>query len=382
METIITILNRFAYVGCALYAVFIFYNARITKEKSINLTFSKGAKTFLLLILVVYWTLLLGLQDNVGTDYPNYYRYFDTGDTGLFYRNKEYGFLIIANFIARCNWDPQVGFIIFSCIESLCFVAFLLQMRIEKIELFLFIYFCCGTSFINSQNALRQYAAMYVFLLAIHYLIKKASLKNIIMFVIVVIVASLFHRSAILLLTFYLVKPLLKVNNKRIWMLALIISIVICVKGIDTLVVAFVRNTPYKSYLDSAYFLEGNRRNMVNIITKLIYVPFYFHYLMRGYSELRNDRYKYLVNIGYICFCFKIMSMSSFFLARFALYFDCLGYIPLYFYFRWLLENNKMHNGNRILVLLIFVCIIVGPFMLKTLAFPKNEYLYKSIILK
>lgn len=364
-----------AYVCCTLYSFFLIYFLVGSWQNSSVVLTSKGLK-FILFFPAFYWLLLLGMQYYVGSDYPTYYKLFETNKTGLYQKSFEYSFVFICNFINKLNIPPQTGFFIVSFVDVLFFCLFLSKFNFERPDLFLAIYFCCATAFVNQQNALRQYAAMNIFLFAFYFAYKRKFLE----FLFLIIFASTFHRTAILLILIYPFAMFFKIENKKLYIIELFLGVLFCFKGIDCFVVWFVKFTPYSFYLDSDYFLEGNRKSLLNIATKLIYLPFFIRTIK--FSEKFSEKEKFLFHSGICFYSIKLVSMSSFFLGRFAMYFDVLSYMPLYLYFFYLIKDKTIKKYLKISELFIFLCAVIGPYLLKTIVSPDREYLYQSILLK
>lgn len=364
-----------AYVFCALYSVFLIYFL-IGQYQTKTVLLEKSAYSFILLFPAAYWILLLGLQYYVGTDYPAYYMLFRTNRTGLYKGNKEYGFVLVCAIIEKLGLPAQSGFFIISFIDVLFFCLFFTKFHFHRPDLFLLIYFCCATSFINQMNALRQYVAMNVFCFAFYFLYKKKPIK----YLLCILFASVFHRSAILLAVFYPMRMLFKRNSKRLCFVELLLGILFSFKGLDSVIIWFVGFTPYRYYLDSIYFLERNQAGFTNMLTKLIYIPFFIGAIRHMDSYSAKDRF--LVHSGIFFFSIKLMSMSSFFLRRFAMYFDLLSYLPLYVYLVLLISGGKSKSSVKVFELFLFLCVVIVPYLLKTVVAPSGEYLYQSIILK
>jgi hypothetical protein len=154
------------------------------------------------------------------------------------------------------------------------------------------------------------------------------------------------------------------------------------IKGVDNIVTTLVKRTSYSSYLSSFYFLEQNRVSFINIFTKVIYIPFYLRLLQWLSSHKQNDKDEFIIKLGVIFYCFRLVAMSSFFLMRFAMYFDLLAYIPLYYYLKELIQHNSRKKWKRMLELFVFLAIIIGLWLLKIIVFPIKEYSYNSIFLQ
>ena len=258
----------------------------IRQYQSKTLAFSNEAYKFILFVPAMCWLLLQEMQYYVGSDYPTYYSLFRTNNTGLYQKNYEYGFVFICDIIEKLNLPAQSGFFIIAFIDIFFFCLFITKFNFQRLDIFLLIYFCCATSFINQLNALRQYAAMNIFLLAFYYLYKKQVIK----FLILILLACMFHRSAIILTLLYPLRILFNKDSKYLLIFEIFAGIIICIKGIDFIIIRIVQFTPYVHYLNSEYFLESNLASFLNTVTKLIYVPFYLRAL-KFYSQFNIQLY-------------------------------------------------------------------------------------------
>ena len=218
-----TYLLVFIYSFSFLY---IYYGNSIVINKQREI--SKTAFTFLLIIPAISWLIVLGSQYYVGTDYPTYYKYFDSGiDLSLYLRKKEYAFYFIAQFVNKSFLPAQSGFFIISFIQVLFLCRFCIKLNFDRPDIFIIIYFCCATCFYNQMNAIRQYTAMAIFLYSTLFLYER-NLKKYFVFI---LFASMFHFSAIILFLLYPFSFLFNLKSSKWYKLYLILSIILMFKG-------------------------------------------------------------------------------------------------------------------------------------------------------
>lgn len=361
---------------CMVFSVSIFMLPLSGINKNKQLSFF--AQKYLLLIPLLYWVILLGMQYYVGSDYPTYYKYFSGENVSMYFNRGEIFSYFIFLIVPRLNLPAQTGFFIFSAVQCIFFSIFLQQNKFKRLDLFLLIYFCCATAFVNQTNALRQYAAMNIFLFSIVFIYK----RKLFPFLLLLCIACGFHLSALFLLPFYFLNPIFKLNSNKFYYIMIFASLFFMIKGLDEILVKIIELSPYAFYLNSSYFLDGNRKSFLNIATKIIYVPCFLRVLQVKLKISERDRW--FLHFGVCCYCIKLIGMASFFLGRFAMYFDVLGYIPLYYYLLFLVGKTKssrfVMRYARFTELFIFLCICLAPYLMKTIVFPSGEYLYKSII--
>ena len=364
-----------AYLLCSAFSVLIFIVTKYTEGKSCA-KLSYESNKALLFLPFVYWVVLIGSQYYVGTDYSTYYSYFETGEVGLYWYKKEYLFALIAETICKYRLNPQLGFVVFAFLQSIFLCFFINKYKFKRYDLFLFIYFYCGTVFVNQTNAVRQYTAMYIFLVAIIYIYNRQFIR----YVICIIIAGMFHKSVLFLFPFYFFNFLFKKDSRKLFFIYIILTFILFYTGVDFFVLRIVEKTNYKYYLQRDFFILGNRRNIIFLFTKLIFFPFYVRLFFSKMYNSFSLKEKYFIHLGFICYCVKLISMFSFFLGRFAMYFDFLSYIPLYYYMLYLIENKNINKNYRLFELFVFLSFTIGPYLMKVLISPDNEYIYKSVL--
>jgi hypothetical protein len=366
-----------AYFLCAILSVFMLLNLETNQFKNVSnnkkIICSSKSYNFVFFILFIYWTCLIGLQFEVGTDYNSYRKIFTTGS---FYRgNYEILFNQFSNFLMRNNIHYQFGFIVIALINFFCFFLFLRNIELSNNNIFVFLFFFVSTSFYNQTNGLRQYTAAFLFLFSIWYVYK----KKIIPYILLIILASLIHRSALILLPIYFLAKLRL--SRRFLLYFLIIAFIISFFSIDKLFLLIIQNLEIFSIYEGLLYREViNSSRIINLITKYIFIPFYLLSLI--YYKNLSRKNKFFFRIGFISYSIKIMFLSTYFVRRLSIYFDILLIFPLYYFILYLFENkdNKIDINTRKLILFIFFIFTISMLFTKTIIFPRAEYDYKSIL--
>lgn len=360
------------YLFCLLYS-FLFIYLSVGYYHSNTLIISKKAQILIMLVPVCLWIIILGSQNSVGTDYESYYSLFSGADVGLYDRKKEYLFVFLCNFINKNNLNPQIGFYLFSILQMFFLYLFILKVNFERLDIFIYVFFTCSTFFINQLNGLRQFLAADIFMLA--YLLLKE--KKYFLYIIMLIFASMFHRSSLFLIFFVFTNSFFSKVSKKLLYLEIIISFILMVVGVDKILLLPIKYTSYASYLNTDYYISGNRASVINIATKLIYLP-YIVLVVSKIQKVKESNIQ-LLQFGIFSYCFKLVSMSSFFMRRFSYYFDGFLCLPIYYYILLILEDDNLPKYRKVNKILIFLILSFGPFFIKTIISPSAEYLYTSI---
>jgi hypothetical protein len=146
----------------------------------------------------IWLGLFSGFRFEVGVDFDSYWRILN--DIGMYgwTEHFEYGNNILANFIYLFGGGPQVYFLVMALATNVLVGAFIYeQVKFKVLIVFVFVF--VGIFYFSSFNTVRQSFSVACFLYSIKYLLSKDLLR----FSIVILVASLFHKSAIFLWPLY-----------------------------------------------------------------------------------------------------------------------------------------------------------------------------------
>lgn len=155
---------------------------------------------------------------------------------------SESGFYFVFWLVGRVFEDGQWGIAISSVFVTACTCRFIRRNSVD-IPLSLTIYVCLGL-FTFNMNAMRQAMAMSICLFAYEH----AQNRKLIPFCLTVLLAMLFHKTALCFLPMYFL-PMLK-NNLRSWLLY-ISGLVLCLVFVDQIVAGYYQ-IGGKDYSDGA----------------------------------------------------------------------------------------------------------------------------------
>lgn len=254
--------------------------------------------------------LLVGLRgETVGIDtceYVNYYQY-DVSDMDYFNTSYEVLYRLLANFLRRITTNYHFFFFISSLIQF-----FFLKKAIDKFSvnpLFsVFIFFSYWPFFFfESLNIMRQSIAMPIVLCSIGYWNNNEKLKS----VLLVIIASLFHVSSLIVLVFFLIKNV-SINKGVTYFLLTIAFIYGIIGGLSI-------NNSFGNFLSFADVLsvsdkfnryaETGNSNVVSYCFNTL--PFLFLSFISLSGERRiNAFYENILYLTTICICVFIVSFS------------------------------------------------------------------------
>lgn len=281
-------------------------------EYTTSLTYyPKPHKVFLFGALVSLVT-ISGLRSNIG-DTPAYKRAFETKDFTVDFvlGEKDIGFgflqMFLKNFISE---DPQILLFVSALITNILIVLVLYHYS-RFIELSLFIYITGGL-FLVSMNGVRQVLAASIAFVAIKYLMN----GNFIKYTVIIVFASLFHQSALILIPFFFLVRFKAWSKATIALLILAVASVIGYEQFSKLLFKVIEDTQYGDYKS---FDEGGA-NVLRAAVKA--VPIVIAYLGRDKLKEIMPNSDYIVNMSLIGFMFMLISTQNWIFARFSIYFE------------------------------------------------------------
>ena len=222
----ITLFIYFAAIGIAVIASFAAYKTEYVIEKETGQIRCKGKinKAWMSVSFLVLWG-LLALAD-CGTDYPVYKDLFENAKDLQYtigYHQIEIGFALI-NYFLRTITD---SFILYNIIISFAFV-FLIYRTLyklkESVHLGWAVLAFASMSYLQFMNLKRIYLAAAIIFWAIPYLTEKKYMK----YFICVILASLLHTSAIVMIVIPFIQLVIERRFKR-WHLVLLSLMVLII---------------------------------------------------------------------------------------------------------------------------------------------------------
>ncbi len=253
-----------------------------------------------------------GLRSNIGDTYV-YKNIYNNNDFtwDYIFSQKDYGFgmlqMILKNYISD---DPQIMLFTTALFTNLLIViVFYHYSRMLEISLYVYI---TGGLFLVSMNGIRQVLAAAVSFLAIRYVIN----GNFIKYSLVILLASTFHQSALILVPIYF---LVRFKAWSKMTVTVIIVAVMAVLGFDqfsNLLFTALEDTQYSDY---EHFDEGGS----NIIRSIVAgIPIFVAYIGREKLKHIFPNSDYIINMAILGFVFMIISTQSWIFARVSIYFE------------------------------------------------------------
>src|SRR5690554_156007 len=190
----------FVYITLGLILYSLGYLAHIRQKNNLLLNKKTPFWTWEVALALLAFAFVEGVRWNVGVDHQSYlanYLNYQVGGGGIF--DKEIGFDYITQLMARNNVHFSIYF------GFLAFLQLFFIYRAFKDQRYLYpflgIVILFGPEFLSWMNGIRQMLAATMFVFAIQFIQKRQLWK----YVGTIVLASLFHTSAIVLLAFYFI---------------------------------------------------------------------------------------------------------------------------------------------------------------------------------
>lgn len=223
--------------------------------------------------IFVFTTLGLfsAVRDGIGIDYISYIMHIERINVGL-PNYMEPGFQYLTKFIMFLTHDSRMVIGAASIITSYFFVSTIYKQS-YNIKLSIFLFLTWGYYFFTF-NTIRNYLALAIVIYSITYIFDKKYYK----FVLWVLIASLFHKSALICIPFYIIAS--KKISKQTYLLIAIFSVLLLLFKDTIRDIAFWF---YPQYEGTVY--DSGRISYFNILKASLVLFFGSLY----YSKIKQD---------------------------------------------------------------------------------------------
>ena len=250
---------------------------------------SVGNIGFFILIFSLF--LFTAIRHMVGWDYIHYYEVVLYNiDNNIVMRDEALTIAVVE--VSRYFKSPLMYFTINAFILYFFLYNFIKRFSVDRwLSILLFITF--PLFFLNSLSVVRIFTAIAIVLFAYNFLVKRKFLH----YIVIVIIASMFHKSALFALTFILFSSL-EISG-LVWFVALAISPLLA-KYIIPFASSYI-SLAYLVYLEPTDITEG---------TKALYFFVFLAFLMILFKKkIIKENYSYLVmyNIYMFGVCFYLV---------------------------------------------------------------------------
>lgn len=331
-----------------LAVVFIFaFIARVTARpsfsniSSITSVYIKPNKLFVLCALFSL-VLISGLRQNIG-DTVFYIHSYEINDFTWDYilSNKDIGFGIFQMVLKHFSKDPQVMIFISALITNVLIVTVLYKYS-RVIEISLYVYITNGL-FLVSMNGIRQVLAASIAFAGIKFLMEGSWKK----YILVILLASLFHQSALILIPVYFIVQFRAWSKVTIALLLFSIVIVLGFNKFSSLLFTAIQDTQYGGYKN---FHEGGANFLRVVVDGL---PLVIAYIGRDSLKKMFPKCDVIINMSLIGVMFMLVSTQNWIFARFGIYFSFFQLILI----SWIIKLFR-EKDEKLVYYFILLCYL------------------------
>lgn len=330
---------------------------------------------------------------DLGTDYTRRYVFdYNRILQGVDVPNLEILFKGVMKFCMIFTEEPYLMF----GITSAVIVGFILGTSLVKSQdkILSVCIFLLGGFFFDSLNIMRQYMAMSLIFFGYQFLLK--SKRWYIAYIAIVIIATLIHSSAIIMLILVLLNKKMLVSWK--WVLPACVIIVLLNENLMNILEFFVQNTRFSVYL-TGKLAQGEFSYLFVAENLIIYLMMMYIYSKNKKLDNIQTQDILFLNIQALALIVMVLGSAHMLFIRTALYFSIFQVISLPYYIskipvKEVIEDLKKITKNKFkfsklekymkqaLTVVVILCFVFA-FTRTNILVNTNEVLpYKTIINK
>lgn len=361
-----------AYIICFCTTLLITFLAEKALKKN-----GKIIGILLLILAIFVLCFFAGIRDlNIGKDVSSYFMvaynsYVNDGNGILDTSNIaiiEIGFAVLM-YLASLFKSTNVALFIVELLVCIPIFLFAYKKR-ENTSITFIIFIFLTTLYCKSLNLIRQSIAISIIILSTYYFEEK-KYKNT---VFLMLLAYLFHETAIISLIIYLIIYICqnKTKNKKLYLYLLIFGTIFIVFSFEFILKMFPNK--YSNYFGSEY--EISSFSIMSIIKKMIWIVIGLFYILKFKKDKTyNNNFSYII-FFIIDFIFYFMSIKISPAGRLGYYFLYTGY------FTFIPNIKNMFKQKNIINILIIILMIAFWYNMTVINYSADAiYPYTSDIL-
>ena len=232
----------------------------------------------------------------------------------------------------------------------------------QYLWLSVFVYVVNPYIFLMSLSAIRQSLATSFFIWALYFSHKRKLLP----YIALVLIASSFHISAIILLPIYLIANERKVNRLQILLIIIVISALLLSNELfDNLIsraMEIFKNEQYDSYIN----------DLSNSVRATVLTSLYLVYVLININKLEGPQLMCakLYSIGLIC---GILAFNIAMMTRIQMYFDVFSVVAIPSIICVNYQNKKVNTLPKVLNIYVMPIVLVIIYFLRYYSFFTND---------
>ena len=326
---------------------------------------NKGLALTTIGIVIVAFCLISGFRSNIGDTETYMQSYTVLANNQSMEFSQDVGFNTMSLFLTYLSPDPQLLILFTAIIIAVCNLVTLARYRkYSYYELQVYLYVTSGY-FLTTMNGIRQ-ALSAAILFSFTHLITKGKF---LLYLIVVLVVSTFHQSALVMIPVYFLARL-KPWSKRLMLISLaVFGFVIAFDTMLPFVFDVLQNTQYGYYEE--YFMENNWGGSSLIRTVINYVPVGLAFMLRREIKEKWSESDIFVNMSLFNALVMTVSLKNWIFARFSYCFQPYNFVLL----PLIVSVLPREKERRVLYYLLLVCYLIFMLVEQTGLVYESNYL-------
>ncbi|SEC06947.1 EpsG family protein [Paenibacillus sp. GP183] len=338
------------WVTLSLVYLLSFFSRYFARPVTIGPVYIQPNK-FLVFMVIAIMVLVSGLRKGIGDTFFYMHSYaithFSWEDIGF---KADFGFNILQLLLQQVSNDPQILIFIVALITNVL-ILIVLYKYARLFELGIYVYITSGL-FLVSMNGIRQFLAAAIAFAATKYIFSGSWIK----YIVVILIASTIHQSALILIPVYFIVRRKAWTNQTYILLSVAVILVIGFTQFSEALFTVIKDTKYSEYQN----MELQGANFLRVVVLAVPIVFAFF----GREKLRKifPGSDYVVNMSLINLVFMLISTQQWIFARFSIYFGLYNLILIPWVVKLFVPKEQK---------LIYYAILVSYFI---------YYFYESVI--
>lgn len=300
-------------------------------------------------IVIAAFCIISGFRSNIGDTETYMFSYQVLAADPTIQFDRDLGFNIMSRLLTYISPNPQILIFVTAVIIGVCNLVTLARYRrYSYYELQVYLYVTTGY-FLTTMNGIRQALCAAVLFACTNFIIKGKFL----LYLIVVLVLSTFHQSALIMIPAYYIVRQKPWSKKILSLMAMVIVFVIAFDTFMPMVFSFLSNTQYGYYEE--YFMENNWGGSSLIRTIINYVPVILAFIMRREIKEKWEDSDIFVNMSVLNALVMTVSLKNWIFARFSYYFQPYNFVLL----PLIVSVLPKEKEKRVLYYLLLVCYLI-----------------------
>lgn len=309
-------------------------------------------------IPVLLFTIIFGIRYGVGVDYFTYMDIYENWNIGdLRWATDEYGFAFICDLCTRLGLSLPIFFSIFSFLQIL-FIYLAFRERKLVLAYSVLALFFTGIGISGFNNIIRQAVSFCIFVYALTFIEK----KQVIYYFLCVLLATLFHLSAVILFPIYFLfnRGQNYFQDTKLQFIILVCCYVVSWLGIGNLISSYVEYFAsflgYDGYF-MTHFVDAKGRSAFDILSLVIWLLIVYNF--SKVSIYFNDRlFDIVYTLFFISTCLGYLLIDIHIVWRILCYFTYLKFIVFGYYLLYFVHTMK-YSYKNFFCSLFFICYLV-----------------------